>query len=105
MDCTTNYRSIPIWDTAPRYLLRDRDSIYGGLFRRRVKSIGIEEVLTAYHSPWQNAYVERLNGSIRRKCTDHMIVFSENHLRRVFQSYLEYYNNDRTRLGLDKETP
>ena len=68
------------WDTAPKYLLRDRDSIYGDWFRRRVKSMGIEEVLTAYRSPWQNAYVERLNGSIRRECTDHVIVFGENRL-------------------------
>jgi len=65
----------------------------------------IEEVVTSYRSPWQNAYAERLNGSIRRECTDHMIVFSENHLRRVLQSYFDYYNNDRTHLGLDKETP
>ncbi|HIA48911.1 MAG TPA: integrase [Candidatus Hydrogenedentes bacterium] len=93
------------WDTAPRYLLRDRDSIYGGYFRRRVDEMGIEEVVTAYHSPWQNAYVERLNGSIRRECTDHVIVFSENHLRRILRSYFEYYNNDRTHLGLEKETP
>jgi transposase InsO family protein len=93
------------WDTAPKYLLRDRDSIYGGYFRRRVKGMGIEQVVTAYHSPWQNAYVERLNGSIRRECTDHVIVFSENHLRRILRSYFEYYNNDRTHLGLEKETP
>ena len=93
------------WDTAPRYLLRDRDSIYGGWFRQRVKSMGIEEVLTAYRSPWQNAYVERLNGSIRRECTDHVIVFGENHLRRLLREYFEYYHEDRTHLGLDKETP
>ena len=93
------------WDTAPKYLLRDRDSIYGAWFKQRVQSMGIEEVLTAYHSPWQNAYVERLNGSIRRECTDHVIVFSENHLRRILRSYFEYYNNDRTHLGIGKETP
>ena len=93
------------WETAPRFLLRDRDSIYGGYFRRRVDGMGIEQVVTAYHSPWQNAYVERLNGSIRRECTDHVIVFSENHLRRILQAYFEYYNNDRTHLGLAKETP
>ena len=93
------------WDSAPRFLLRDRDSIYGDWFRRRVKSMGIEEVLTAYRSPWQNAYVERLNGSIRRECTDHVIVFGENHLRRILREYFEYYHEDRTHLGLDKETP
>ena len=93
------------WDTAPRYLLRDRDSIYGDWFRRRVKSMGIEEVLTAYHSPWQHPYVERLHGSIRRECTDHVIVLGERHLRRMLRSYFEYYHEDRTHLGLDKETP
>ena len=93
------------WDTAPKYLLRDRDSIYGDWFRRRVKSMGIEEVLTAYRSPWQNAYVERLNGSIRRECTDHVIVFGENHLRELLRGYFAYYHEDRTHLGLDKETP
>jgi len=93
------------WDTAPRYLLRDRDSIYGGRFRTRINSMGIEEVLTGYRSPWQNAYVERLHGSIRRECTDHVIVFGEEHLRRILRSYFEYYHQDRTHLGLDKETP
>ena len=93
------------WDTAPKYLLRDRDTIYGVDFRRRVDGMGIKQVVTAYRSPWQNAYVERLNGSIRRECTDHVIVLSENHLRRILRSYFEYYNNDRTHMGLDKETP
>jgi hypothetical protein len=65
----------------------------------------IEEVLTAYHSPWQNPYVERLNGSIRRECTDHVIVFSENHLRKILRAYFAYYHEDRTHLGLGKETP
>jgi putative transposase len=93
------------WDTAPRFLLRDRDSIYGEWFRRRVQSMGIEEVITAYHSPWQNPYVERLHGSIRRECTDHIIVFGENHLRKILRSYFEYYHQDRKHLGLDKDTP
>ena len=93
------------WDTAPRYLLRDRDHIYGEWFRKRVKSMGIEEVITAYHSPWQNPYVERLHGSIRRECTDHVIVWGENHLRRILRSYFEYDHEDRTHLGLGKETP
>jgi len=77
------------WDTSPKYLLRDRDKVYGGWFRRRVKSMDVEEVLTAPHSPWQNAYSERLNGSIRRECLDHVIVLSENHLRRVLGKYVE----------------
>jgi putative transposase len=93
------------WDTAPRYLLRDRDSIYGGWFKQRVQGMGIEQLQTAYKSPWQNAYIERLNGSIRRECTDHVIVFGENHLRRVLQAYFEYCHEDRTHLGLGKETP
>ncbi|MFH1737592.1 MAG: integrase core domain-containing protein, partial [bacterium] len=93
------------WNTAPRYLLRDRDSIYGEWSRRRVQSMGIEEVVTAYHSPWQNPYVERLHGSVRRECLDHVIVFGENHLRRIFRSYFAYYHEDRTHLGLGKETP
>ncbi len=84
------------WDTAPKYLLRDRDSIFGTTFRQRVHSMGIEEVLTAFRSPWQNAYVERLNGSIRRECTDHIIELGESHLRRIFKSYFDYYHEDRT---------
>jgi len=67
--------------------------------------MGIEEVLTAFRSPWQNAYVERLNGSIRRECTDHVIVLNENHLRRVLRGYFKYYHEDRTHLGLNKEHP
>lgn len=93
------------WNTAPRYLLRDRDKIFGDIFKRRVSSMGIEEVLTAYRSPWQNAYVERVNGSIRRECTDHTIAWNEHHLKRVLKRYFDYYNNDRTHLGLAKESP
>jgi len=92
------------WDTAPKYLLRDRDKIFGMVFQGRIKSMGIEEVMTAYRSPWQNAYVERLNGSIRRECTDHIIVWSERHLKKVLRGYSDYYNNDRTHLGLVKQT-
>jgi len=93
------------WDTAPRYLLRDRDGIYDKVFQHRVKSMGIEEVVTSYRSPWQNAYVERLNGSVRRECTDHIIILGERHLKRTLQTYFEYYHEDRTHLGLEKETP
>jgi hypothetical protein len=71
------------WDTAPRYLLRDRDASYGRYFRSRVKAMGITEVITAPRSPWQNAYVERVIGSIRRECLDHVVIFNERHLRRV----------------------
>jgi transposase InsO family protein len=71
------------WDTAPRYLLRDRDKSYGPAFRHRVRAMGITEVITAPRSPWQNPYAERLIGSIRRECLDHVIILSERHLRRV----------------------
>src|SRR4029450_2134304 len=74
------------WDTAPRYLLRDRDGVYGGVFSRRVHSLGIREVKTAPRSPWQNPYVERLIGTLRRECLDHMIVLNERHLRHVLRS-------------------
>ena len=73
-------------DTAPRYLLRDRDASYGTNFRRRVEAIGIVEVITALRSPWQNVYVERVIGSIRRECLAHLVIFNERHLRRVLTS-------------------
>jgi hypothetical protein len=92
-------------DTAPRYLLRDRDASYGTNFRRRVEAMGIVEVITAPRSPWQNAYVERVIGSIRRECLDHLVIFNERHLRRVFTSYLDYYQRTRTHLSLDKDCP
>jgi transposase InsO family protein len=79
-------------DTAPRFLLRDRDKIYGREFRERIRGLRIEEVLSAPASPWQRAYVERLIGSVRRDCLDHVIVLGEWHLRRIFKSYLEYYH-------------
>ncbi|HYN23590.1 MAG TPA: integrase core domain-containing protein [Pyrinomonadaceae bacterium] len=78
-------------NVSARYLLRDRDRIYGEYFRQRVRGLGLKEIVTAPHSPWQNAYVERLIGSIRRECLDHVIVLSERHLRRVLQSYFAYY--------------
>ncbi|MBA3492865.1 MAG: transposase [Gammaproteobacteria bacterium] len=93
------------WDTAPRYLLRDRDKIYGDRFRRRVSSLLIKEVLTAPRSPWQNPYVERIIGSIRRDCLDHVIVFNERHLKRILSSYFDYYHRWRTHLGLAMDTP
>jgi putative transposase len=80
------------WDTAPTYLLRDRDAVYGGWFQRRVANLGIEQVLTAPRSPWQNAYAERLIGSIRRECLDQVVVFSEGHLRGLLAGYFQYYN-------------
>ena len=93
------------WDTSRRYKIRDRDGIYGHDFRRCVRALGIKEVVTARRSPWQNPYVERVIRSIRRECTDHIIVFNENHLRRMMQSYLSYYHRSRTHLSLGKDTP
>jgi transposase InsO family protein len=93
------------WNTAPRYLLRDRDKSYGPAFRHRVRAMGITEVTTAPRSPWQNPYVERLIGSIRRECLDHVIIFSERHLRRVLSSYFQYHHAGRTHLSLDKDCP
>jgi putative transposase len=93
------------WDTAPKYLMRDRDSIYGVFFRNRVKNMGIKEVISVPQKPWQNPFVERIIGSIRRECTDHVIVLNEDHLRYVLPSYFEYYRDDRTHLSLEKDTP
>jgi len=93
------------FDTTPRYLIRDRDSIYGARFRNRVKSLGIEEVPTAPRSPWQNPYVERVIGSIRRECLNHVIIFNERHLLRQLKSYCTYYHEARTHLSLDKQSP
>jgi len=92
-------------DSAPSYLLRDRDSIYGHAFRQRVKGMGIREVLTAPHSPWQNPFAERLIGSIRRECLDHVLVLGERHLRRLLTRYFAYYHRARTHLALDKDAP
>ncbi len=91
-------------DRAP-YLLRDRDAIYGERFRHRVHSLLIEEVITAPRNPWQNPYVERIIGSIRRDCLDHMIVFNERHLKRILTIYFDYYHQWRTHLGLEMDTP
>src|SRR6266699_1911328 len=92
-------------DSAPAYLLRDRDQVYGEQFRHRVKGMRIEEVLTAPHSPWQNPFVERLIGSVRRECLDHVVVLSERHLCRILTRYFAYYHRSRTHLSLDKDAP
>ncbi len=93
------------WDEAPRYLLRDRDRIYSAAFRQRVKHMGIKEVLTAPQSPWQNPYVERLIGSIRRECLDHVIVLHERYLQRLLTDYFTYYHSWRTHLSLAMDCP
>jgi transposase InsO family protein len=93
------------FDSAPRYLLRDRDAIYGEKVQRRIKSLGIEEVITAPRSPWQNPFVERIIGSIRRDCLDHIIVFNERHLRRILCEHFVYYHTCRTHMSLNKDSP
>ncbi len=92
-------------DTAPRYLLRDQDEIYGDSFRDRVSGMEIEEILTAPQSPWQSPFVERLIGSIRRDCLDHVIVLGERHLKRILTCYIAYYHEFRTHLSLEKDAP
>jgi hypothetical protein len=92
-------------DTAPRYMMRDRDGIYGDYFCRRVEGMAVEQVLTAPQSPWQNPYAERLVGSVRRECLNHVIVLGERHLRRILKSYLAYYHGARTHLSLGKDAP
>ena len=91
--------------TAPRWLLRDRDAIYGDLFRRRVAGMGIGEVVTSPSSPWQNAFVERFIGSARRECFDHVIALNEVGLQRLMTRYCSYHERSRTHLSLDKDTP
>jgi putative transposase len=93
------------WDSAPRYMIRDRDKKFGDEFNHRVSALDMNQVLIAARSPWQNPYVERMIGSIRRDCLDHTIIFNERHLRRVLQEYIRYYNEYRTHLGLDKDCP
>ena len=93
------------FDTAPRYLTRDRDGIYGETFRRRVRSLGIEEVVTAPRSPWQNPYAERLIGSVRRECLDNIIVLHEQHLRRVLRTYFDFYHRWRVHQSLEMDAP
>ena len=93
------------WERAPRYLLRDRDAIYGEAFRRRVASLGIEQVLIAPRSPWQNPYVERLIGTLRRECFDHVIVLNASHARRILTAYLHHYHRWRTHLSLAMDSP
>jgi transposase InsO family protein len=93
------------YDTRPRFLLHDQDKIFSGEAARRVRSMGIEDVLTAPGSPWQNAYCERLIGSIRRECLDHVVVLNERHLLHVLRSYASYYHASRTHRALDGDSP
>jgi len=92
-------------EQGPHYLVRDRDSIYGEVFIRRLRAMGIRDRPTAPRSPWQNGYCERLMGSIRRDCLDHVVVFGERHLRHLLRTYAAYYNQTRTHLSLNKDSP
>src|SRR5712664_1451544 len=93
------------WDRAPRYMIRDRDRIYGAIVTRRLRAMGIRDKPTAPASPWQNVFAERLIGSIRRECLDHVIIRSEAHLRRILKSHADYYNGVRTHRSLNKDAP
>src|SRR4030095_14796528 len=93
------------WNEAPRYLIRDRDQVYGAAATRRLRTMGIRDKPIAPGSPWQNGFAERLIGSIRRECVDHIVVLGETHLRRVLKCYARYYNEMRTHRSLDKDTP
>jgi hypothetical protein len=93
------------WDKAPKYLVRDNDRAFSTAFKARVWAMGIRDRPTSFRSPWQNGHVERLIGSARRECTDHMIVFNEEHLRRIQSRYASYYNEVRTHLALGKDAP
>src|SRR6516165_6005310 len=93
------------WNEAPRYMIRDRDRIYGAVVTRRLRAMGIRDTPIAPASPWQNCFVERLIGAIRRECVDHIIVLGEAHLRRVLKSYARYYNDVRTHRSLNKDAP
>jgi transposase InsO family protein len=93
------------WNKAPRYLIRDRDQVYGAAATRPLRAMGIRDKPIAPGSPWQNSFAERLIGSIRRECVDHIVVLGETHLRRVLKSYARYYNETRTHRSLDKDAP
>jgi transposase InsO family protein len=93
------------WDRTPEYLVRDRDAVYGEIFTRRLRAMGIRDRPIAPRSPWQNGHAERLIGSLRRECLDHVIVFGERHLRQLLFLYMDYYNKARIHLSLNKDAP
>ena len=93
------------WDSAPKYLIRDNDRAFVGVFKARVRAMGIRDRPTSVRAPWQSGYVERLIGSVRRECTDHLIVFSEEHLRQILAKYSTYYNEVRVHISLGKDAP
>jgi hypothetical protein len=93
------------WGRVPRYILRDRDCVDGEIFKRRLRAMGIRNRPTGRRSQWQKGHTERLIGSVRRECLDHVVIFSDRHLRHVLLSYMEYYNGARTHLSLDEGAP
>jgi hypothetical protein len=93
------------WNEAPRYLIRDRDGVYGSAVRRRLRAMGIRDKPISAGSPWQNCFAERLIGSIRRECIDHVVSLGEEHLRRLLRSYASYYNETRIHRSLNKDAP
>src|SRR5215469_14389784 len=93
------------WDSALKYLIRYNDRAFEVVFKARLRAMGIRDRPTSFHSPWQNGHVERLIGSARRECTDHVIVFNEEHLRRILSKYASYYHEVRTHLSLGKDAP
>jgi transposase InsO family protein len=93
------------WNTAPTYLVRDNDGAYGQAFTRRLRAMGIRDRPTSPRSPWQNPYAERLIGTLRRECLNHILIFGERHLRQILTLYSSYYNKTRTHLSLDKDAP
>jgi transposase InsO family protein len=93
------------WEEASQYIIRDRDGCYGAVVTRRMQAMGIRDRPTAPRSPWQNGHIERLIGSIRRECLDHVVVLGEAHLRQILRAYADYYNRARTHLALAKDTP
>jgi transposase InsO family protein len=93
------------WNVAPAYLVRDNDDAYGQAFRHRIRTMGIRDRPTSPRSPWQNAYAERLIGTLRRECLDHVLIFGVQHLRQILTSYSSYYNQTRTHLSLNKDAP
>ena len=99
------YRTLEQCYDAPKYLIRDRDQIYGAVVTCRLRAMGIRDKPTAPASPWQNGFAERLIGSIRRECLDHIIVLGEAHLRRILKSYADYYNGVRTHRSLNEDAP
>ena len=98
-------RNLLFENDTPKYLIIDRDTRFGNLFSEGINQFGIIQIVTAYLSPWQNGYVERVIGSIRRECLDHVIILNENHLRGILIDYISYYNNYRTHLGINKDSP